>query len=154
MALQDIDIRGTAAATPAQVWRLLGDTRTWPAWTPVESAAILDPGAADGVGEIRTFTTGRVTVKEEIVERREERRLSYQLLGGLGVRDYRADIDLDPRGPETEIRWHTTFRAKVPGMGALYRRALDKATQTFVDGLCEHAARQVAQPEGAGRAEK
>ena len=141
MAKQDIDIRGTASATRVQVWSLLGDSTTWPTWTPIESARILDRGNADGRGEVRTFTTGRVTVKEEIVERREAERLSYKLLGGLAVRDYRADIDLTPKGDKTEIRWHTAFRAKVPGSGWLYRRALSKATQDFVDGLCDHAAR-------------
>ena len=140
MASQDIDIRGTTTATPAQVWRLLGDSRTWPDWTPIDSAQVLEP--ADQVGEIRTFKTGRVTVKEEIVERREPERLSYVLLAGLAVRDYRADIDVSPKGAGTEIRWHTTFRAKVPGSGRLYRRALRKATQAFVDGLVAHAARR------------
>ena len=41
------------------------------------------------LGEIRAFKTGRFTVREEIVERTEERRLSYKLLGGIAVRDYR-----------------------------------------------------------------
>lgn len=140
MARQEIDIRGTTQADPAAVWRLLGDSTTWPAWTPIETAEIVEPGGADGLGEIRTFTTGRVTVREEIVERTPERRLSYTLLAGLAVRDYRADIDLTPTGAGTEIRWHTTFTAKFPGAGPLYRRALQKATQRFVDGLVQAAA--------------
>lgn len=141
MAAQDIDIRGTTTATADQVWRLLGDSASWPSWTPIERAEILDRGRDGGLGEIRTFKTGRVTVKEKIVERREPQRLSYELLDGLAVRDYRADIDVTSRGDTTEIRWHTTFKPKVPGSGWLYRRALAKATEDFVDGLGEHAAR-------------
>lgn len=139
MASQDIDICSTTTATPAQVWRLLGDSHTWPSWTPIESASVLE--RAGSVGEVRTFKTGRVTVKEEIVQRHELERLSYVLLGGLAVRDYRADIDLSVEGATTKVRWHTTFKAKVPGSGWLYHRALRKATQSFVDGLVEHAAR-------------
>ena len=139
--MQDIDVRSTTAATPDQIWRLLGDSSTWPSWTPIEQAQIVHPGGEDGVGEIRTFKTGRITVREEIVERQAPTRLSYTLLAGLAVRDYRADIDLAPQGDTTEIRWHTTFRAKVPGMGWVYRRALLKATQDFVDGLADNAAR-------------
>lgn len=139
MAPKGIDVRGATKATCDQVWRLLGDSITWPSWTPIEQAEIVDRGRADGLGEIRTFRTGRKTVKEEIVERREARRLSYKLLSGLAVRDYRADIDLTRRGDMTEIRWHTTFKPKVPGSGWLYRRALTKVTQDFVDGLAEHA---------------
>jgi len=84
-------------------------------------------------------------VREEIVERIPERRLSYTLLGGLAVRDYRADIDLEavPTGG-TRIHWHTTFKPKVPGSGWLYRRALDKATTQFTEGLAHHATRAPA----------
>ncbi len=141
---QEIDIRTTTDADPATVWRLLGDSATWPAWTPIETFERVRAGGPDGVGEIRTFTTGRVTVREEIVERRTERRLSYELLGGLAVRGYRADIDLTrgPGGHGTEIRWHTTFTAKLPGSGWLYRRGLRRATQQFVDGLAREARRR------------
>jgi len=140
MAVQEIDIRGTTAADPAAVWRLLGDSPTWPDWTPVESCEIVTPGGVDGIGEIRVFTTGRIRVREEIVERDPPRRLTYVLRAGLAVRDYRAEIDLTPR-PEggTDMRWHTTFSAKVAILGPLYRHGLRKATQRFVDGLAEAA---------------
>ena len=140
MGVQDIDIRRTTTATPDRVWRLLDDSRSWPSWTPIERAQILEPAGRDGLGEVRSFTTGRVTVRETIVERREPSRLSYALLSGLAVRDYRAEIDVTPKDGQTEIRWHTTFKAKVPGAGWLYRRALHKATQDFVDGLADLAA--------------
>lgn len=140
MAQQEIDIRKSTQADPSAVWRRLGDSSTWPEWTPIESYAIERPAGANGLGEVRTFKTGRVTVREEIVERQAERRLSYELLSGLAVRNYRAEIDLTPAAGGTEIRWHTTFDAKVPGSGWLYRRALAKATQRFVDGLAERSA--------------
>lgn len=140
MPLQDIDIRATTDATPAQLWSLLGDSQSWPRWTAIDAAKILEPAGPDGLGEVRSFTTGRYTVEEEIVERREPSRLSYVLLAGLPLRDYRAEIDVVPTGGQTEIRWHTTFNAKVPGTGWLYRRALDKATREFVDGLIAEAS--------------
>ncbi len=141
MARQEIDIRRTTAASPAAVWRLLGDSSTWPSWTPIDSFELERAGDASGIGEIRRFKTGRVRVREEIVERQVERRLSYGLLSGLAVRDYRADVDLAARSSGVEIRWHTTFSARFPGSGRLYRRALAKATQQFVDGLAERSAR-------------
>jgi uncharacterized protein YndB with AHSA1/START domain len=138
--MQEIDVHGTTTASPDRVWRLLGDSSTWTSWTPVERFELERPGGADGLGEVRAFTTGRVTVREEIVERAPGRRLTYALLSGLALRDYRAEIDLTPRPDGTEIRWHTTFRAKVPGMGWIYRRALDRITRRFVDGLARAAA--------------
>lgn len=136
----EIDIRKTTTAEVDDVWRLLGDSSSWPSWTPIESAEVTLPADPGGVGEKRTFTTGRVTVHEEIVERLPPHRLSYRLLAGLAVRDYRADIDLRSVPGGTEIRWHTTFEAKVPGTGWLYQREIRKATEKFVEGLATRAA--------------
>lgn len=142
MGIQEIDVSGTSAAPPAAVWRLLSDSSTWPSWTPIDEHRPERPAGPDGAGEIRSFRNGRVTVREEIVEFRPSRRLSYTLLEGLALRDYRADIDLTARTDGgTDVRWHTTFKPKVPGSGALYRRALRKATEQFVAGLVDHAGR-------------
>ena len=140
MALQEIDVRSTTAADPETVWKLLGDSSTWPQWTAIETYEPEQPGGSDGIGEIRRFRTGRYLVREEIVERDPNRRLTYSLLSGLALRDYRAEIDLTPAATGTAIRWHTTFRPKVPGSGWIYRRELDKRTRAFVDGLARAAA--------------
>ncbi len=134
-------MRGVTDASAATVWALLDDSASWPGWTPIETCEIERDAGAQG-NEIRRFETGRVTVREEIVERRPEERLTYVLLDGLAVRNYRAEIDLEagPGGEGTAIRWHTTFDPKVPGSGWIYRRALQKATEQFVAGLCERAA--------------
>lgn len=137
---QTIDIAKTTPASLQAVWALLGDSATWPSWTPIEVHEPVRPAGPDGLGEERLFKTGKRTIHERIVERTPERRLTYTLLSGLAVRDYRARIDLEPVGDATRIRWHTTFEPKVPGMGWLYRRALERATQGFVDGLAAHAA--------------
>ena len=111
MGQQEIDVRGTTAGSPAEVWRLLGDSATWPAWTPIDAFERLQAPGPDGTGEVRRFVNGRVTVTERIVEHVPERRLTYVLLAGLPLRDYRAEIDLTPDGAGTAIRWHTTFEA-------------------------------------------
>lgn len=139
MASQKVDIRKTISASPADVFRWLGDSSTWPEWTPVESHRSIDPGDVAGVGEIRLFITGRVRVREEIIERIPDRRLVYVLLSGLAVKDYRAEIDLKPTAEGCEVRWHTTFKAKFPGSGWIYRSAFTRMTQRFVDGLAEHS---------------
>jgi hypothetical protein len=94
MALKEIDVRGTTTADPEAVWQLLGDSSTWPDWTPIDEYEPERPGGADGTGEIRRFRTGRHRIREEIVERADGRRLTYALLSGLALRDYRAEIDL------------------------------------------------------------
>lgn len=141
MNTQTLHFERTTPAGPEAVWRLLSDSSTWPDWTPIERHTQLHPPGPDGTGEIRLFTTGRVKVREEIVLFQPCQRLSYALRGGLALRDYRADIDLHPTdGGGTRITWHTTFKPKVPGTGSIYRRALEKATGQFIDGLAAAAA--------------
>jgi uncharacterized protein YndB with AHSA1/START domain len=137
MAAQDIDVRATLDAPPDRAYELLDDSSSWPTWTAIDSFELVEPAGGDGLGEIRRFRTGRVTVTvtERIVARVPGRRLSYVLLGGLAVSEYRADIDLEPTGSGTALRWHTTFQPKVPGTGWIYRRALLIATRRFVAGL-------------------
>ncbi len=140
MAKQDIDVKGHTAADPQAVFRLLGDSTTWPSWTAIDTASIDEPGGPDGVGEVRTFRTGRYVIRERIAERVPDRRLTYVLLSGVPARDYRAEIDLTPgAGGGTDIRWHTTFTSKIPGLGGVIRKRLDKITREFVDGLAAHA---------------
>ncbi|WP_138759619.1 SRPBCC family protein [Modestobacter altitudinis] len=141
MRMREFEVNGTTAASPTAVWRLLGDSATWPDWTPIDTHRQERAGGADGSGEVRVFRNGRYTLREEVIESRPLRRLSYTLLSGLAVRDYRADVDLSERADGgTDVRWHTTFVPKVPGTGRFYVSALRRATEQFVAGLTDSAA--------------
>lgn len=137
--MQRLEIRRTIDASESALWRVLDDSSSWPRWTSIDSFELVSPAGDDGLGEIRLFHSGRRTMREQIVERTPNRRLVYTLLAGLAVRDYRADITLSPAVEGTEVRWVTTFRTRVPGMGRMYTRALTSATQSFVDGLAAYA---------------
>lgn len=140
MRRQVIDVSRTVHASSDAIWRLLGDSSTWPSWTPIDDYQPVRPAGTNGEGEVRAFRNGRYLLCEEVVERCPPQRLSYILLSGLPLRHYRADIDLTPVSPvETTLRWHTVFEPKVPGSGWLFRRALDAATREFVDGLARAA---------------
>jgi hypothetical protein len=140
---QEIDVQRHIDAAPAAVWALLDDSSTWPEWTSIDSFELERPRDPDaGVNEIRRFKTGPVTVREEIVERTSEKRLSYRLLGGRPVRDYVAVIDLTAADGGTDLRWHTTFDGRLPASGWFFRLMLGKATRDFVAGL-DRAARSV-----------
>ena len=88
------------------------------------------------------FHTGRANSHEEIVELVEDRRFSYSLQHGLPLRGYRADVDLEPRDGGTAIHWQSSFHAKVPGTGGIFRRFLGGFIQRCVDGLVTYAAEQ------------
>ncbi len=124
------------------MYRLLRDGATWPVWSPIGSFELEREGAEGGesLGAIRIFHTGRSDSHEEIVGLEPARRFSYTLLSGLPLRSYRADVDIEPQDGGTAIHWHSSFRAKVPGTGGIYRRFLGGFIQRCVDGLATYAA--------------
>jgi hypothetical protein len=143
MAEQEISVRAWTPASPAEVYRLLRDGATWPVWSPLDSFELEREGREGGesLGAHRIFRTGRSTSREEIVELRPDRRLSYALLSGLPLRDYRADVDLEPRDGGTAIHWHSRFHPLYPGTGILFRLTLGKFIKRCANGLADYAAR-------------
>jgi hypothetical protein len=142
MKVQSIAAEATTEAAPDAVWSLLSDRSTWPSWSPLGSHSGERPGqdgTPDGLGGIARFVTGRHCVREEIVELEPNRRLSYALLSGLPLRDYRAVVELTPADAGTRIRWSATFVPQRRGTGLLYRLALGRVFRGMVTGLAEAA---------------
>jgi hypothetical protein len=153
MATHVIDRIATTAGTPPAVYALLADGSTWPEWSPLGAFELIQPGdgAPEGVGAVRLFTTGRIKSRERVVECVPGTSFAYVLEAGLPLRDYRAHVTLTPMEGGTTIRWRSTFRAKVPGTGWLYRRQLGSFIGRAVDGLAAAAARASHAPREAGR---
>ncbi len=137
MAQQVIDQTVTTTGSPDEVYELLADGSTWPAWSPIDSFELLAPGEGtpEGLGAIRLFTTGRHKSRERVVERRPGEAFAYVLEAGLALRDYRSVITLTPAAGGTTINWRSTFTAKVPGTGGLYRRQLGAFIGECAKGL-------------------
>jgi len=134
----ELDAQATSAAAPEQVWALLADVRTWPAWADFDEAGV---ESGDGRGEVRSFRRRRVRTRERVTDFEPPRRLGYDLLSGLPIRDYHAEVTLTPKDGGTHIRWHSTFEAKIPGTGWLVQRSL----QRFVADTAERLARAAEQ---------
>jgi uncharacterized protein YndB with AHSA1/START domain len=139
--VQKIDISAHSAAPVERVWALLADTRGWPEWTPFAAATLEREGTPppDGVGAIRRFAYGKIVTRECVVAFEPPHWLAYQLLSGLPVRDYRADVTLrsTPDGG-TAIRWQMQFEPIVPGTGWLVRRRLEP----FIGDVAQRLARR------------
>jgi hypothetical protein len=151
VARQRIEHHATTSADPATVYALLRDGATWPAWSPIESFRLERPGAdePEGLGAVREFRNGRVTGHDEIVELVPDRRFSYTHTSSLPVRNYRADVDLDPIEGGTAIRWVSAFDPKVPGTGRLVHRLLDGFIAKLTNGLAARATADAAARRGA-----
>jgi hypothetical protein len=145
MALQVIEKTATTTGDPKSVYELLADGSTWPAWSPLGSFELLAPGdgSPEGLGAVRLFTTGRHKSRERVVEERPGESFAYVLEAGLALRDYKAVVTLTPAaGGGTLINWRSTFTAKVPGTGGLYRRQLGAFIERCVQGLAAAAGEQ------------
>jgi hypothetical protein len=143
MTKQEFEVIAHSTAAPSRIYALLRDGSTWPVWSKLERFELEQQGSPEpeSVGAIRNFFTGRYKMREQVAELVPDKRFSYILLSGLALKDYRADIDLTPNGEGTDIRWHTSFRPKVPGMGWIYRRTLHKVTGEFANALADYAGK-------------
>lgn len=135
-----IRVEAHSPAPAARLFELLCDSRTWPEWSPIERASLEQPGEHGTLGEIRRFETGRTVSREQVVEVVPDRRLSYVLLSGLPLVDYRADIDLIETADGTTVRWSSSFRPGRPGSGWLYKLILRRFLQRMVEGLAAAGA--------------
>lgn len=142
MGRQHVEATAWSAAPPAVVYGLLVDGSTWPTWSGHDAAELVERGEGDGdgVGAVRVLHRGRTRSRERIVELVPDRRLGYELISGLPLRDYRADVDLTPERGGTAIRWSSDFVPQWPGTGRLYRLALTRFMRTAAESLAARAA--------------
>ena len=137
--MQEIDERAHSSAPPERVFELLSDARSWPEWGPFDSVVV---EGSPGLGEERRFTTGRVRNHERVVAYEPPRLFAYELLAGLPIRDYRAEVTLSPASDGgTDIRWHSTFSGKLPGLGWFVGRRLRAFIAETAEALARGAER-------------
>jgi uncharacterized protein YndB with AHSA1/START domain len=129
-------------ASASTVFALLKDGSTWPRWTMFSAFHLERPGYDEpsGIGAVRVFTTPFTKAREEIVELVPNRRLSYLLLSGLPLQNYRAEVDLEPLGGgATMIVWRATFETKYPGTGWFWRWLLGRVIKRVAEDLASAA---------------
>jgi hypothetical protein len=151
MPSQRIEHTAVTAADAATVYALLRDGATWPEWGPLDSFELERPGRdeSEGVGAVRIFRSGRVTGRDEIAELVTDRRFAYTHTSNLPVKNYRADVDLEPTREGTQIRWVSQFDGKWPGTGRLMRRGLDGFVSKLANGLAGRATAEAARRRSA-----
>ena len=143
-----IEKRATTTADAGVVFDLLCDALSWPTWSPLGTAEVERP-SPDGlgaVGERRLFVTRGMRSHEEVVASDRPDRFAYVLRKGLPLAGYRADVTMTPRadGAGTDIMWRSTFRAKVPCTGWLFRWQLGGFIGHVVEGLAARASTTVS----------
>ncbi len=134
-------VEARSEAPVAQVWPLLGEARRWRDWSFLTASGLERDGSPDpdGVGAVRHFTRYGMGSREEVVAWDPPGHLAYRILSGFPVRDYRADITLEPDGAGTRIEWAGSYEPRWPGTGRLLQAVVPKMMQRFADDVARYA---------------
>jgi len=151
MAQLHVEAEATAKAPPEAVWALVSDATRYPSWGPWSDGHYENTGYefARGVGAVQVLVSaqrymGRRTKSvEKILVFDEGRHLAYTVIGGMPVRNYRADVTLTPDADGTHIRWAATWDNTV--LGRVAWRGLRTFYPEMMAGLVEAAERDAAQ---------
>ena len=147
VARASYDVTVHSAAAPAQVFAALADAPSWKRWAgPMVLASWWEregeppPG---GVGAIRRLGMRGASSREEIVAYDPPRHLAYIWHTRL-VRDYRADVTLEPEGTGTRIEWSGSFTPTLLGRAAVMTRFFQTTVGGFARRLAVYAEKEQA----------
>jgi uncharacterized protein YndB with AHSA1/START domain len=130
-----LEVTVRSGAPVERVWALLSDATTWSSWARFSHSSYAEEGeGTHGVGAVRSFGAGPIRSKERVVAFDPPTHFAYELLSGLPVKGYRADVTLAPEGEGTTITWASTWTSGWPGMGWFLRRTVKDIATSLVRG--------------------
>jgi len=147
-----VEAETVVGATPERVWALVSDARRYPEWGPWREGHYQRPGdeSEHGPGAVQVLTSakrayGRRSVSvERIVVAEPERRLVYEVIGGVPVRNYRGEVTLTPDGTGTRVRWAADWDDTLAGR--LVHRTLREFYPEMLAALAAAASSGASKP--------
>jgi carbon monoxide dehydrogenase subunit G len=76
-----------------------------------------------------------LALEEQITAFEPERRLAYRVIEGAPFAEHRAEVELEPDGDATRVRWSVRLRPRIPGTGWILRRLVERILRTGLAGL-------------------
>lgn len=132
------------SAPPEAVWPLVSDVVRYAQWGPWSAAGYRDGAATHKPGVVywlrskQTYAGRAVTTVERVDELEENHRVAYSLLGGMPVRNYRAEILLTPVPEGTRIQWDASWDRTL--LGRLVQRGLRSFFPQVISSLAAAAS--------------
>ena len=139
ISVQHIEIEREIPAPPERVWDVVADHRGWTRWAGAREVVLRSEGdpAPNGLGAVRVLRGRGIAIEEEIVGFDPPRCLAYRISAGLPVKRHRAEIQLEPAGTGTRLRWTAEFAPAIPLTGRLLRYGLERALEQMVSSLAD-----------------
>lgn len=107
-----VEENATLAASPAAVWKLIGNYAGLHEWHPAVASTGMSGGMSNARGAVRTLTTkdGAVIVEELLAYDAKGYSMRYRFLESpLPVTDYVAVLAVKPEGKGSRIVWTSEF---------------------------------------------
>lgn len=140
--MQRVEVVRHFDAAPEEVWAVYTDHAGWNAWAGFSRSWLEKEGAPDrnGVGAVRGFASGGVRVFEQVHEFEPPKRMTYAVVsGGLPMKDHLGEVILEPEGDGTRVTWRCRFDSRIPGLGGLQRRIVERVFRRALEGLARHS---------------
>jgi hypothetical protein len=137
----------TRIAVPVDaVWPIMTDHERYVKWTPARRVELVTVGAPgrNGLGAVRKFHAGPMSPYERVVAfeppqgegAARSATMVYVLDKGLPIKGYRSTMELVADGDSAcVLTWSSSFTPRIPGTGAILRRILSGAVDTFAQGI-------------------
>jgi hypothetical protein len=126
-AMRSIEAEATTTGSPSAVWALLADASAWAqwgAWSKVE----VEGGGQQGPDAVRVLVKAPFRLRERITGWVPGERMGYELLEGMRVQGYRAEVTLEEAVQGgTVVRWHSTDDRAGPLTALVLRLAVRDA---------------------------
>jgi hypothetical protein len=125
--MKTIEAVATTSGSPAAVWALLADASTWARWGSWSKVEV-EGGGQQGPDAVRVLVKAPFRLRERITGWVPGERMAYELLDGMRVRGYRAEVTLEETVQGgTAVRWHSTYDRAGPLTALVLRVAVRDA---------------------------
>ncbi len=125
--MRTIEAVARTSGSSAAVWALLADASTWARWGSWSKVEV-EGGGQQGPGAVRVLVKAPFRVRERITAWVPNKRMAYELLDGMRVRGYTAEVTLEEAVQGgTIVRWRSTYDRAGPLTALVLRFAVRDA---------------------------
>jgi len=125
--LHEIHIDETIDAPIERVFEHLADHHNFTALFGASCERVAEgEDEPNGLGSVRRIGPGPLSFDETIVVFERPTRIHYRITRGSPLRNHRGEIELSARGDQTLLDYRIRFEGKLPLVGGLVKRALER----------------------------